>query len=384
MRVLHAYNQHRGGGGADNAARATIEVSRRHGLEVEVFTRDSEGLAPGLRGRIEAGASVVYAPSSVRAFRRRLDSFRPDVVHLHEVFPLVSPWILPECTRRGIPAVMTCVDYRLTCPVVTHLRGGRICTLCAGGREHWALVHNCRERLSESLAVAFYGALTRKLGLFHRHVSRFVAPSEFTRGWLADHAGIPRDRIATISPVVEIPAAAVDPDAGEYVAYAGRLTPEKGVETLVEAARISGLPFVIARHERSLVSLDVPPEVRVVSTRTREDLDAFYRRARVLVVPSIWFETFGLVAAEAMSHGVPVVASRIGALACLVEDGVDGLLFEPRDAVDLCDKVRRVWGDAALGRRLGAAGRRKARDLWSAERHFERLTELYDSVRRVS
>src|SRR6266496_1077721 len=124
MRVLHAYNQHRGGGGADNVARATIEISRRQGLEVQVFTRSSEDLPRNLLGRFRAGTSAIYAPGSVRNFAKLLDTFRPDVVHIHEIFPLVSPWILPLCTRRRVPVVMTCVDYRLTCPVVTHLYNG--------------------------------------------------------------------------------------------------------------------------------------------------------------------------------------------------------------------------------------------------------------------
>jgi glycosyltransferase involved in cell wall biosynthesis len=380
MKVLHAYNQHRGGGGADNAARATIDVSRQRGLEVEVFTRSSHDLAPNLAGRLEAGLSAFYAPASVRKFTSLVASFRPDVVHIHEVFPLVSPWILPLCTERGIPVVMTCVDYRLTCPIVTHLYQGRICTRCTDGGEHWAVVRNCRDSVTESVTVALYNAMVRRRGLFSGHVSRFIAPSDFTRSWLIEHGAIAPERITTVSPVVELPETAVDPSRGGYVAYAGRFAPEKGIDVLLEAARLSKAPFRLSRDVRSLSAVPIPSEVEVVVTSHRAELDAFYRGARMLVFPSVWFETFGLVGAEAMSHGVPVVASRLGAMADLVEDGVDGLLFDPGDPRDLAAKVGRLWDDPALCRTLGRAGRLKAERLWTRDHHFDRTKAVYDAV----
>src|SRR5438128_4851324 len=125
MRILFAYNQHRGGGGSDNFARATIEICRQYGLEVEVFTRSSEDLPDNIAGRLKAATSAVYASDSVKGFVKLADSFKPDIVHIGEVFPLVSPWILPECSRRRIPAVMSCMDYRLTCPTVNHFWNGK-------------------------------------------------------------------------------------------------------------------------------------------------------------------------------------------------------------------------------------------------------------------
>lgn len=380
LKVLHAYNQHRGGGGADNAARATIEISREHNLDVEVFTRSSAQLPRNLMGRFLAGTSVIYAPDSVREFTRLLDSFKPDIVHAHEVFPLVSPWILPLCTRRNIPVVMICVDYRMTCPIVTHLYKDEICTRCTGGREHWAVLKNCRENLTESLTVAFYNTLVRRLRLFRNHINRFIAPSDFTRQWLIEHARIEPSRITTISPAVEIPTTAADPGIGEYVAYAGRFTPEKGLDTLLEAERLSRFPLRLSRHEQNPMTVAVPSGVEVVVTREREDLNRFYRGSRMLVFPSIWFETFGLVAAEAMSHGIPVIASRMGAMSSLINDGVDGLLFEPHDARDLSEKVMRLWNDKELCRRLGQAAREKALALWSPEQHFLRLNSLYEEL----
>jgi glycosyltransferase involved in cell wall biosynthesis len=126
--------------------------------------------------------------------------------------------------------------------------------------------------------------------------------------------------------------------------------------------------------------MDVPADADIVLTGSPEDLDAFYRGCRVFVFPSIWFETFGLVGAEAMARGIPVVASRIGALGSLIEDGVTGLHFEPGNVADLADKVMRLWRDPALCRRLGEAGRRKAQERWTERGHFDRTTALYEQI----
>jgi glycosyltransferase involved in cell wall biosynthesis len=383
MRVLHAYNQHRGGGGSDITTRATIEVSRRYGIDVEVFTRNSEDLPKNLGGRLQAARSAVYSPDAKRAFCRLVDSFRPDLLHAHEVFPLVTPWILPECTARGIPVVMSCPDYRMTCPVVTHLYKGEVCTKCVGGNEHWVLLRNCRGSIPEDLTVAVYNVMVRKLGLFRKHVHHFITPSEFTRQWFMTHAKIEASRISANSCVVDIPENASDPSSGGYIGFAGRFDPEKGISTLTEAARLCELPFRMARNSASLIRINVPSDIsnlQVLVTNGRDCLDAFYRAARMLVVPSLSLETFCLVAAEAMSRGIPVVASRIGALAELIEDEVDGLLFEPGNAYGLVDKVSRLWANPNLCRSLGEAARRKAVALWSPRHHFERMMAVYEKV----
>lgn len=380
MRVLYAYNESRFAGGANNAPLATMAIAREHGLEVELFKRSSRDLPPGLAGRLQAATSAIRPPESVKAFDDLLASFRPDVVHVHELFPLVSPWILPRCTRRGIPVVMTTVDYRTTCPVGTHLRDGRICDECTGGREYRAVLHNCRESVAESLVVATYNTMVRRLRLFHDHVTHFIAPSQFTRHWMIEKAGIPSERITAISPVVPIPEQGVaDPSTGTYVGCASRISPEKGMDTLVEAAALAGLPFSVSRNEKSAVKAGLPPDFPVVVTRNREELDAYYRGARMLVFPSRYFETFGLVGAEAMSHGIPVIAARVGALPELIDDGVNGLLFEAGDARELARKVRRLWDDPELCRRLGHAARAKA-SIWSPFSHFERTMAVYDAA----
>ena len=379
MKVLHAINKRRGGGGAENAALATIEVLGRHGVEVRTFVRDSKDLPEGLRGRVQAFASSIYARGAVREFTRMVDDFAPDLVHAHELFPLISAWILPHCTRRGIPVVVSLYDYRFSCPVVTHVSGGSICTRCAGGREYWAVLKNCRGSVPESIGLALHALINRKFRLYRDHVARYTTTSDFTRHWLVQHGGLPAERAFTLHPMVDIPREPVDPATGEYVAYAGRFAPEKGVATLIAAIHATRLPLQLAGDSLEVVGANGAGYIQPVLIRGKE-LVPFYRRARMLVVPSTWFETFGIVAAEAMSHGVPVVASRIGALAELVEDGVNGLLFAPGNAVDLAAKIDRLWRDADLCRRLGRAAREKVARICSADAHAQTLLPVYAAL----
>lgn len=357
MRVLHAYNLHRGGGGADNATLATIEVLRERGVEVETFVRDSRDIPLNLGGKLRAFTDGLYARQAVAEFALRLDTFRPELVQVHELYPLISPWVLPECKRRGIPVVMSVYDYRLTCPTHNHYYQGEICTRCLDGHEFQCLLQNCRGSRAESLAFALRNAVARWFGLFSRNITAYLTPTGFTADWLYRHAGVPEGKVSVIPCMIDIPETSVDPAAGHYVAFAGRFVPEKGVEVVLAAAHCAGLPLWLAGDADHYPGVTAADDVHFVMTRNREELAAFYRGARMLVMPSIWFETFGIVVGESMSHGVPVLASRIGALAETTVDGVTGLLFETGNVVELAEKMRQVWDDPELCRRLGQGAR---------------------------
>src|SRR5690606_18664734 len=162
---------------------------------------------------------------------------------------------------------------------------------------------------------ALRSAVARRFGLFTGHISRFIVISEFAREWIVRDAGVSAERVDVNPCAINLPGAPVeDPSRGGYVAFAGRLVEEKGVDNLLEACRTANLPVRVSTRAAESYAAPAGVDVSFDVSATREALSAFYRGARVLAVPSIWWETFGIVAAEASSHGVPVVASRIGAL----------------------------------------------------------------------
>jgi glycosyltransferase involved in cell wall biosynthesis len=379
VKILHVFNRHRGGGGADNAWDATIALSRRRGLDIAIFERDSRDIALGLAGRMSAFANGLYAPAALRAFGARLEQDRPDIVHTHELYPLLTPWLFEHCTRVGIPIVHSCYDFRITCPIATHHDGAGFCTRCVDHGAHHALLRNCRDSLPESAAFALRHAVAGWRNLY-RHVTRFIVLTDFSRDWLHTQAGIPLDRICVNECAILAAADPVDPAEGGYFAFAGRFVPEKGLDILIEASRMTSLPIHVAGPPGSdptpLMSKGVP----VTITSGPESLAAFYRGARALVVPSLWFETFAIVAAEAMAHGVPVIASRIGALNDTVREGRTGLHFASGDPADLARQMRRLWDDPALCRTLGAAAHADVVARFNEDAHFDRLVAAYDAA----
>ncbi|MEC3947372.1 glycosyltransferase family 4 protein [Sphingobium sp. HWE2-09] len=379
MKILHVFNRHRGGGGADNAWDATIALSRRRGLDVAIFERDSRHLAPGLAGKVSAFAHGLYPVDTLRAFARRLAQERPDIVHSHELYPLLTPWLLTLCARAGVPVVHSCYDFRITCPIATHHDGVGVCTRCIDQGAQQALRRNCRGSLPENAAFALRHAVADGRGLY-RHVSRFIVLTDFSRGWLHRQAGIPIERISVNECAIPAAPDPVDPAQGGYFAFAGRFVPEKGLAVLIEAARISGLPVHVAGPKGNDPAPLRAQGVAVTITDGPELLARFYRGARALVVPSLWFETFAIVAAEAMAHGVPVIASRIGALNDTVREDRTGLHFVPGDAEDLARQMRRMWDDPALCRRLGAAGHADVVARFNEDAHFARLVAAYDAA----
>jgi glycosyltransferase involved in cell wall biosynthesis len=378
MKVLHAFNHHRTTWGSDRARDRTIAVAQQSGIDTVVFSRDSRKLPPGLSGKVRAFVNGIYARDAVRAFEATLKSVRPDIVHTHELFPLISPWILPRCTAAGVPVVHTCYDFRLTCPIASHFVHGKVCRRCAGGHEAWAVLNNCRDNVSESLAFALRNAVARKFRLFQDHVAQFIVPSEYSFDWLMREVGIPPERIVVQPCEISMPSATPERDHGSYVGFAGRLSFEKGVHVLIEAARRNGLPIRLASNGELPRSVAPSDPVTAIITNSHEELAEFYRHARFLVVPSLFEETFSVVSAEAMSHGVPVLASRIGALQSTVVDEVTGVLFEPGNVDDLTRKMRRMWDDPALCRRLGKAGQERVAREFNSATHLRQLRLAYD------
>ena len=374
-------NLQRGGGGAGVASAMTMQILRDRGINIHVFMRDSKDISPSFLGRLQAFSSGIYAYHSVVDFGRQLDCLKPDLVHVHELYPLISPWILRECTQRNVPAVMSAYDFRLSCPIHSHFHAGAVCTRCIDTSE-WACVRqNCRGHFLESVAYAARNAVARHFDLFRQNIAMFITPTDFSARWLSQHANIEPERIRAIACAVDLPQSSTDPALGTYAAFAGRRVAEKGIDVAVAAAHLAKIPLKLAMSAADDISDCHNDElVTYVQTRSRDELMKFFCNARFLVVPSIWFETGPLVVSEAMGHGLPVIASRIGALAQMVEHEHTGLLFETGNVNDLALQMKRLWGDDLLCRRLGVAARNHALNSASALTHGNAVLRVYEDV----
>ena len=380
--MVQVNNWCRGRGGVEFAVEAMINLLEQKGVRVSVFALDSQKLAKNLKGKVHAFFSSFYSLSSRNMMRSLIKSVSPDIVHLHNIYPFVSPSILPECKRSGIPMVMSIHSHLLTCPTYYHLKNGKICEKCIGGNEYWCVLKNCRDNIFESLSYALRSAAARKLEVFKKNITLFIALTDFSKKRLVK-SGLPEDRIVVLPNMTTIPCSGIDPSTGEYIAFVGRFSHEKGIDTLLTS--IGGLPQLSLRlagdwsFMPKLVHMK-PKNAEFMGFLNRSQLVGFYRKARFLVIPSKCFEVCPLVISEAMSHGLPVIASRIGGLPELVEDGITGLLFEPGNSEELAEKMKLLWENQDLCRQMGQAGREKAIREYSDDIYHKRLIEVYDKA----
>ena len=378
LRVLNVHNHHAERGGAEVYFHSLTTLLRERGHHVATFERDNANVTSAL-AKFSAFASAIHSPSARREFADTLRRERINFVHLNNIWPLVSPSVIDASRAAGVPVVMSVHDYKLTCPAGQHLRDGRVCEKCIyAGREFWAAAHGCRNGRVWSSAYAVRNLVSRTRGVFDG-VTLYLPTTRFVGDQL-NRGGYGVGRTHVLPGFADLPNAAdTEPAAGTYVGYVGRVSPEKGLPVLIEAARATGLPVKVAGEPSAMPELrrDLPPNVEFVGKLSRDALPGFYAGARFTVVPSVWLECFGLVCAEAQGHGRPVVASRIGGLPEVVEDGVTGLLFEPGNATELACVMRRLWDDPALLRRLGRAARERAGREYSRGVFYERLIAAY-------
>ncbi len=379
MKSIQICNWHRVRGGREVVADYTTELLRQKGHDAQLIIRDSrQFLNQRIWKKISAFGRGFYSAADRRFMSKMIEERSPDIVHFHGLFPFFSPWMMVECRRAVVPVVLSCHDYNLTCPTDLHLRSGKICEKCLKGREYWCAILNCRENLPESCAYALRSAFVRKLGLFTRNVDCFIAPSQYARDRLIG-VGIPTELISVVPNMVRVTGSLGDPSSGEYAAFAGRIGPEKGVETLLASARMTEIPVRLAGDYSRMAWIvkSAPSNAQFTGLLDYHRLQEFYCKARFLVVPSVCQEIFGLVLVEAMGHGLPVIASRMGGMTEIVEDGVTGLLFDAGNAEDLAAKMKSLWGDPDLCSRMGHAGREKVIREYSENMYYERLITAY-------
>lgn len=379
LRILMVHNEYGKPSGEETVVNGTRRLLEKHGHEVISFTRSSTEIESMRWGKTRSFFSGIYSRASRLMMRGLLAKHCPDIVHIHNLSPLISPSILPECRRAGVPVVMTLHNYRLTCPNGLQMVNRHICEKCSGGREYWCVIHNCENSYPKSIGYALRTYVARKRRYYLDNITVFAPLTEFHRNRLICE-GVPPARIAVLPNMVSFQDGAKSYSMGRYVAFVGRVSPEKGIDTLLATAqKCPDIPFRIAgSYERMPFVLgEAPGNCRFVGHLTGAELEEFYEYSRLLVMPSVWFETFGLSVAEAMASEKPVVTSRIGALAEMVEDGETGLLFEPGNAVELARKIRYLWDRPELCRKLGQAGRAKALREYSPERYYERLMGVY-------
>ncbi len=375
--MLH--NRYRLAGGEDVVVAAEAALLRARGHRVTLIEVDNRSIE-GPLGAARAALGAPYTPWRRRWAAAHVRRAGAELVHVHNTFPLLSPAVVEGAADAGAAVVHTLHNYRTICANALLLRDGATCEQCVGGSGWAAIRHRCyRGSAIGSAAVVAMQRGIKLLNLWDRPGRRLIALSRFARDKFAE-GGLPRERIVVKPNFIDMPGPAPGGTERRGVVFAGRLSREKGVDILIEAARLlPDVDFMLIGEGAEAERLRglAPANVRLAGALSRPDVRAAIGRARLLAMPSLWYEGFPMVLLEAYAAGTPVVASRIGALAEWVEDGVTGALVEPGDAIALAAQIRRIHDDPITARALGQAGRAQAETRFSPHANGEALEAIY-------
>ncbi|CAL80626.1 putative glycosyltransferase, group 1 [Bradyrhizobium sp. ORS 278] len=386
MKILVAHNQYQGRGGEDVVFDAETALLREAGHQVETLTVSNHAIN-SLASRVAATLSVVDSRFGRQAIGEAIERHRPDVVHVHNFFPRLSPAIFDVCRQFGVPAVATLHNYRTICSGGMLLRNGRVCHECLdAGDQIRGIIHRCyRASYVGSAASAWMITSHKRRGTWTRPGIRFIALTEFARDLFA-RSGFDADTIDVKPNFLPDPG---EPDGAarrEGLLFVGRLSPEKGVDDLICAAATAGVPLRIAgggpEHER--LRREAGPNVTFLGEISRTEVLREMSTTRALVVPSRWYEGFPMVVVEAFARGTPVLASRLGALAEIIRDRETGALNPPGNIAALASNIAEFAGDHALADRCGRSARQTYLSRYTPHANLRLLEAIYRRAQHSS
>lgn len=379
LRVLIVHNAYQLRGGEDSVVEAEVALLRQHGHEVELWARHNDEV--NSMSRLSVARQTLWSAQTWHGLLERVSVFRPDVIHVHNTLPLVSPSVFWAAARARVPVVQTLHNFRLMCPQATFLRDGQVCEDCLGRAFPWpAIQHRCyRDSVVQTAAVAGTVSLHRALGTWQNKVTRYIALNAFCRDKFVA-GGLPAQRI-DIKPNFVDRMQEPSWEGRRGGLYVGRLSVEKGVNTLLEAMRqnpehgievIGGGPLQADVQAVAGVAWLGPQPLDVVMTRLS--------RAAFLVLPSACYEGFPRTLVEAFACGVPVIASRHGSLAELVQHGHTGLLVDPSQPRELAEAVRWAQTNPAAMLQMGRHARQTYLERYTPAQNLLQLEAIYLSA----
>ena len=367
MKILMVHNDYGRYSGEEFVVDRFIADGRKSGITIETLRRTSKFSRDNLFGKVRGFFAGIYCVEGVSMMKEALRTFKPDIVHIHNLYPFISPAALFACKKARVPVIMTVHNYRLMCPTGLFLRNSCPCEECLIKGNEWGCVkHNCEGSMFRSVGYALRNFVARKTGAYKKCVTYFACLTEFQKQKLID-AGFDRDHIFVFYNYIEDHPEdlMLERREDDYVGFVGRMSEEKGYDLLLTVAkRHPEMRFKFAGYIREDAQLEELPNVEYCGQLNAEQLRDFYNGARFIAMPSRFYEGFPIVLLEAFSHGKACVVPEHGCFPELVyyNQEFSGEMFEPMNADSLEEKVVELWNDEALLAQLSKNARRNYED----------------------
>ncbi|MBE9034022.1 glycosyltransferase family 4 protein [aff. Roholtiella sp. LEGE 12411] len=390
MKVLLLHNRYQFAGGEDGVVKAEkllLEANEHHVSLLEVSNQD----ITNAWDKVATAVSAIYSYSAKEQVSREIIHFRPDIVHVHNFFPLLSPSIYDACHKHGVPVVQTLHNYRLACPKAMPFRNGKVCEDCIGELIPWpSIVYGCyrNSRVQSSVVTAMI-TWHRLRNTWQERVDAYIVFTEFQKEKMVQ-AGLPREKIYVKPNFIFSPdATAKVYQRDQYLLFVGRLSEEKGISILIDTyiqenlhipLKIVGDGPLRQKLQTKVQNSGYYHVIEFLGFQDKQVVLSLMQHANLLVFPSIWYEGFPLTIAEAFACGLPVLVSKLGGLTEIVEDGVNGLYFEAGNSHDLAQQIK--WAsthdEAMLSMSKGALDSYKNK--YSSEDNYQQLINIYQQL----
>ena len=395
MKILIAHNRYQQPGGEDAVVKTEFNLLKDFGEEVRLYERTNDEINDySLVRKIDFLWNMGWSTNSYDDIRRVLKEFSPEVVHFHNIFFTITPSVYQACRDEGVPVVQSLHNFRPLCSNGLFFRGGETCEKCMKKNFWYGVYYGCFK--NSRVATVFIARMLARhwrAGTWTNMIDVFMTATKFTKDKYVQ-GGIPAEKIM-IKPnfLYPFPEPEISPDRKKngYALYVGRLSEEKGVDVLLSAWKfLTGIPLRVLGDGPLLEKLRKYAQENHISNIeflgyvSSQEYEINMKGAKVLIVPSRCYENFPRIIAEAYAYGLPVVASQLGSLAEIVEDGRTGYLFTPGDTNDLALKVGKIMSDEDGLSRMSAAARRVFEEKYGPQRNYQSLMAIYQKAINVS
>jgi len=387
MKVMLVHNYYKQAGGEDNVVAAEENNLKENGIDVVSNYKYNSNINT-LGEKVKTAFNLCYSSSAKADFSKSLKIEKPDVVHVHNFFPLFTPSIYDACIDNNIPVVQTIHNFRLICASALLYRKNSVCERCLSGSIYQSVLRRCyKNSYISSLALAHMISYHKKRNTWGKKVSKIIALTNFAKDKLIE-GGIEKQNLMVKPNFVE------DPHSGNFhdnfdnrqgLLFVGRMSDEKGVDILLKAVVKSDYKLTLLGGGPELNKLKQNYEseqIQFLGEVSSNEVGNYMSLSQALVVPSKWYEGFPMVILEAYSRGLPVISSNLGSLGDVIKDGKTGLHFNTNDDTDLKCKLDNLMQDKDLNRKLSLNARFEYEKYYSPLKNIKQQLDIYDSVIR--